>query len=246
MVNRQNKSQDVDLTIVLGHHPLGALFGEEEDILISEMVGFEGLEANVYLCGHTHDRTVNNWVNNRHSINTFVTGIGWPEEDKSVHVGDHTYSMYIFNTDANSIDVYVRSTKDNGLFSNDFKIYGQNTDGSKSKIVFPIHDQKAQTFIPLTVGENRSPKSYYLSESFLDKIKDYFAKMESFRTSIDLAIEQNKLYFYDLFISEYDDVEFQKEIYSYFFSDSFNLSKKSKQKIQTLFLKYTKEIYVVF
>lgn len=67
---------DIDLTIVIGHHPLGALSGKEEDRIFSEMISFESLDANVYLCGHTHDRTVNNWVNNRHSINTFVTGIG--------------------------------------------------------------------------------------------------------------------------------------------------------------------------
>lgn len=114
---------DIDLTIVIGHHPLGALSGKEEDRIFSEMISFESLDANVYLCGHTHDRTVNNWVNNRHSINTFVTGIGWPESSNASHVGNHTYSMYIFNMNANFIDVYVRSTNDDGTFFPDFRIY---------------------------------------------------------------------------------------------------------------------------
>lgn len=76
LVSRRETGDDIDLTIVIGHHPLGALSGKEEDRIFSEMISFESLDANVYLCGHTHDRTVNNWVNNRHSINTFVTGIG--------------------------------------------------------------------------------------------------------------------------------------------------------------------------
>lgn len=67
-----------------------------------------------YLCGHTHDRAIINWVNNRHSINTFMTGIGWPENNSGYHIGSHTYSMYVFNLDANSIDIYVRSTDDGG------------------------------------------------------------------------------------------------------------------------------------
>lgn len=236
-VKRHNKTNSVDLTIVLGHHPLGSLVGEEEDRLFSEMVGFEGLDANVYLCGHTHDRTVNNWVNNRHSINTFVTGVGWPEDEKSVHVKDHTYSIYVFNLDANSIDVYVRSTKDNGRFSNDFKFYGETTNRIKHKLVFPIRDQKAQTYIPLKVGEDRSSKAYYLSESFLNRIKEYFSKMESFRASIDLAIEHNKWELYEILTSRAKSATLKGDIYKYFFCDSLGLSEESKKKIQPLFSK---------
>jgi hypothetical protein len=31
---------DIDLTIVIGHHPLGALSGKEEDRIFSEMISF--------------------------------------------------------------------------------------------------------------------------------------------------------------------------------------------------------------
>lgn len=239
LVNRDKK---VELTIVLGHHPIGSLLGEEEDKLFSQMTAFEGLEANAYLCGHTHNRTVNNWVNNRHSINTFVTGIGWPEENDTV--GEHTYSMYVFNINANSIDVYVRSTQDDGSFTTDFKIYGQNKRKNTTKLVFPIKNQNAQTYITLNVGEKRSSKAYYISGKFLNVIKKYFTKMENFRNAIDLAIEQNKHYIYDYFTSIVNDDE-KKELYSYFFNDSFAINKKIQKKIHSIFSRDTNEVFVV-
>lgn len=128
--------EPVELTLVLGHHPIGALAGQEEDSIFTEMISFEELNANAYLCGHTHDRTVINWVNNRHSINTFMTGIGWPENNSGYHVSSHTYSMYVFNIEANSIDIYVRSTDDGGEFNPDFRIYTNTVDKSNKKLFF--------------------------------------------------------------------------------------------------------------
>lgn len=149
-----NNSTRPDLTIVLGHHPLGALIGKEEDKVFTEMISFESLDANVYLCGHTHDRTVNNMVNVRHSLNTFVSGIGWPENQSGAHVGSHTYSMYVFNMDINSVDVYVRSTNDGGAFSPDFRIYNTQNTANLKKLVFPICAQAAQTYLPIMVPRN--------------------------------------------------------------------------------------------
>lgn len=109
------------LTLVLGHHPIGCLHGTEEDLVFTEMISFEELDANVYLCGHTHDRTIINWFNNRHSLNTLMTGIGWPESGNGMRVGDHYYSLYVFNIAENSIDIYVRNTNDGGIFFPDFR-----------------------------------------------------------------------------------------------------------------------------
>ena len=39
----------IELTLVLGHHPIGTLFGKEEDNIFSEMISFEELNANAYL-----------------------------------------------------------------------------------------------------------------------------------------------------------------------------------------------------
>lgn len=192
IVNQYDDLTDINLTIVLGHHPLDALSGKEEDRIFTEMISFDSFDANVYLCGHTHDRTVNNWINNRHSINTFVTGIGWPESSSGSHVGNHTYSMYVFNLNINSIDVYVRSTNDDGTFSPDFRIYTSKQDSTRTKLVFPIKAQDAQTYIPLSVGNNRAAKAYYISSSFMESIKGYVKKIERLREIIGAMIEADK------------------------------------------------------
>lgn len=185
--------EGVELTLVLGHHPIGALFGQEEDGIFSEMISFEELNANAYLCGHTHDRTVINWVNNRHSINTFMTGIGWPENNSGYHIGSHTYSMYVFNIEANSIDIYVRSTDDGGTFNPDFRIYTNTVDKSNKKIVFPIKTQKAQTYISLGSGPDRSSKAYYISDEFMEYIREYVLRIGSLRQSVGMMIEGDQL-----------------------------------------------------
>lgn len=208
------------ITIVLAHHPMGALSGKEEDNIFTEMISFESLDANVYLCGHIHDRTVSNWINNRHSMNTFVTGIGWPENQSGQHVGNHTYSMYVFNLNVNSVDVYVRSTNDGGSFSPDFRIYTNDIATDSKKLVFPIKAQEAQTYIPLSVGGNRSAKAYYISKDFMSYIKKYVKKIVNIRAIAEKLIETDKN-------SIFENIEFLNEeensdekLFNYLFTNS--------------------------
>ena len=223
LMDEFNENSRPCITFVLGHHPIGALKGKEEDKIFNEMISFDSLDANVYLCGHTHNRTVNNWVNNRHSINTFVTGIGWPEDVGGAHVGDHTYSMYVFNIDANSVDVYVRSTTDDGSFSPDFKIYTSKRDINSKKLVFPIKAQESQTYIPLSVGDHRSEKAYYISEDFIKSIKSFVKKIEKFRTIVGMMIELAKSELYENILSKTKDAAEDERIsgilYNYFFAN---------------------------
>lgn len=210
--------ESIELTFVLGHHPIGALYGSEEDSLFSKMISFEELNSNAYLCGHTHDRTVINWVNNRHSINTFMTGIGWPESDSGYHIGRHTYSMYVFNLDANSIDIYVRSTDDGGSFSPDYSIYTNKTDKHQKKLIFPIKAQESQTYISLTSGPERTSKAYYISDYFLEYMKEYVMRISLLRQSVGIMIEADKSEFYENLIYEENDT-IDELVYNYFFAD---------------------------
>lgn len=268
IVRSLSESERPKITFVLGHHPVGALRGEEEDCIFNEMISFDSFDANVYLCGHTHDRTVNNWVNNRHSINTFVTGIGWPENSGGSHVGEHTYSMYVFNLDANSVDVYVRSTNDGGSFFPDFRIYTTEQNSESKKLVFPIKAQSAQTFIPLSVGDNRSSKAYYISERFIEAIRDYVKRMERFRAIVSNMIESDKN---DLFLNlcsdeepaelyipndETNDDEFycmseacndtDEILYNYLFANLPNESEEFTDKIHQLFIENSDTVHETF
>lgn len=235
-----------EATIVLGHHPLDALIGEEEDRIFSEMIAFEGLDANIYLCGHTHDRVVNNWVNNRHSLNTFVTGFGWPETPNGQHVGDHYYSMYVLNLNANSIDVYVRSTNDSGNFQPDFRIYTSELQNVGKKLVFPVRTQDTQTFIPLHVGNNRSPKAYYISNSFMEYVRKYTRSIHALYAKAAKILEDNKNVAFDTFFSENSGDEADEPLYNYFFANVTGQEERIPKEVQVLFKSNKAIIYGLF
>lgn len=230
------------LTLVLGHHPISFLQGKEEDNIFSEMISFEELDANAYLCGHTHDRTIINWVNQRHTLNTFMTGIGWPENPSGHHVGQHTYSIYVFNTSANSIDIYVRSTDDGGSFSPDFRIYTNEIEKSKEKIVFPIRSQTAQAYIPLSVGPFRNEKAYYISDEFLKYIYDYNIRIGRFRQAAGTMIESSKIDFFQSLSIYEDNQDVLTSIFDYLFVNKSCDSADNSYKIATQCLETNKEV----
>lgn len=250
LVGQYEGSEDIDLTIVLGHHPLSSLRGREEDKIFAEMISFDSLDANVYLSGHTHDRTVTNWVNNRHSFNTFVTGIGWPENAGGQHVGSHTYSMYVFNLNVNSIDVYVRSTNDGGAFSPDFRIYNSQESSERKKLVFPIRAQEAQTYIPLNVGDSRSPKAYYISKEFMCYIHNYVKKIERMHSVIGMMIEQDKLDFYVNTTNNKNRAKLNDDpddsLYSYFFAFTNSTFQEISEEISGILLEQSLVLYQMF
>lgn len=78
----------IEITFVLGHHPIECFSGSEQDKLFAHMISYTEMNANIYMCGHTHDRNVINWSNSRHAIHTLMTGFGWPEKP-SDRVHDH-------------------------------------------------------------------------------------------------------------------------------------------------------------
>lgn len=184
--------EEVVLTVVMGHHPLSAFGGKEEDNLFADMISFEELDADVYLCGHTHDRAIINWSNNRHTINTLVSGIGWPEQRSFSGVGVHTYSQYVFNIDANSADIYVRSTDDGGRFVPDFRIYSSTAARDSQRIVFPIREKRSQTYITLNAADERNPRAYYLTDEFIGHIQQYTSGINRFMYLMGNAMEYEK------------------------------------------------------
>ena len=155
--------EDVRMTFVLGHHPIESLHGMEQDTLFSNMISYTEMCANAYLCGHTHDRTVINWSNNRHAIHTLMTGFGWPEKTNS-RVHDHYYSIYYFNLELNSMDIYVRKTNDGSEFIPDLSIYTGNKGGNtreSDKLVRPIRFKEAQGEIILSSAKTVPSKAFY-------------------------------------------------------------------------------------
>ena len=162
--------EDIDMTFVLGHHPIESLCGVEQDALFSHMISFTEMNANAYLCGHIHDRSIINWSNNHHAIHTLVTGFGWTHQLGGER-RDHYYSIYCFNLNLNSMDIYVRKTNDGSNFTPDLSIYTglhDRLDEGYDKLVKPIRFKEAQGEIKLSVAKDVPLKSFYVSEDFLD------------------------------------------------------------------------------
>lgn len=183
------------MTFVMGHHPIECLYGTEQDELFSHMVSYTNMCANAYLCGHTHDRKVINWSNNRHAMYTLMTGFGWPEEP-SDHVREHFYSIYMFNMDLNSMDIYVRRTNDGSGFIPDLSIYTGSEGVGFDKLVRPIRFEEAQGAIELSAANNAYSKTVYASSAFLKYSKYYQDKLHEI--SLD-AVDMIETYKSDFF-----------------------------------------------
>lgn len=210
-----------DLTIALAHHPIDWLEGKEENMMKADILCNNSLNANVYICGHTHNRDVINWQNNRHSMTTLVSGLGWPDGNTD-HPYAHTYSSYVFNLDVNSIDVYVRSSDDNYVFEPDFRIYTEKRNKEYNKIVMPINSCRTQAYFNLSAVKNRSPKACYITDDIVHDLKEYAVLLGEIRSSVTHHLEKIKMDVYDNMTfdllskrkhkrEEYEDILFQWE-----------------------------------
>lgn len=184
-----------DMTFVLGHHPIECLYGTEQDELFAYMISYTEMSANAYLCGHTHDRNVINWSNNRHSIHTLMTGFGWPEVP-SERVHDHYYSIYRFNLDLNSMEIYVRKTNDGSGFIPDLSIYTGRADQDGEKLVRPIRFVEAQGEITLNTANGIPSKTTFISKDFLLNSKLLLSTMcdISLDTGVIIEFYKNDLF----------------------------------------------------
>ena len=173
--------------IAMAHHPLNWLTGQEEDNIQNFLIGQRGIDAQIFLCGHTHTRDVINWSNNRQSLTTLSTGIGWPDESTSDHSELHAYSIYVLHLDLNAIDIYVRSTNDGGTFVEDYRLYTQEENRKHSKIVLPLSSTKVHSYFELGTVAGRSPKVNFLSNDFVIKSERFIESLGSFR---QMAIQE--------------------------------------------------------
>lgn len=185
-----------DLTIAVAHHPIDWLEGKEENMMKADILCNNSLNANIYICGHTHNRDVINWQNNRHSMTTLVSGLGWPDGNTD-HPYAHTYSSYVFNLDVNSIDVYVRSSDDNYVFEPDFRIYTEQRNKEYNKIVMPINSCKTQAYFNLGTVKERSPKACYITDDIVHDLREYAILLGEIRSSMAHHLEKIKLDIYD-------------------------------------------------
>lgn len=175
------------VVIAMAHHPLNWLTGQEEDRVQNFLIGQRGIDAQIFLCGHTHTRDVINWSNNRQSLTTLSTGIGWPDESSSDHSELHAYSIYVLHLNLNAIDIYVRSTNDGGTFVEDYRLYTREENKKHNKIVLPLSSTKVHSYFELGTVAGRSPKVNFLSNDFVMNSQKFIESLGSFR---QMAIQE--------------------------------------------------------
>lgn len=181
-------------TVMMGHHPISHLRGQEEDMIFSEMNSYEGFDADIYLCGHTHERNVINRRNVRHSFTTLMSGIGWTEKSTKDYesVNKHYYSMYVLNIDLNSIEVYIRSSDVKGRFVADDSIYDMESNNGNKCITFPLKLGEEQFCFQLSRGKFKSSKGLFLTKRFINILRKYNNDIGTFRTVIASMPQEDK------------------------------------------------------
>lgn len=189
--NRRKKDQKDEVTFVLAHHPLNWLSGPEEDYVRNFLIGQRGINADIFICGHTHTRDIINWSNNRHSLTTLSTGIGEPDNFDSDHSNLHAYAIYVLHLDLNALDIYVRSTNDGGTFVPDHRIYTSEENRKNNKIVLPIKSTSVQSYFALSSINKRSPKVCFLTNDFLEDIRKFVFAIGCFRQFAIECIERD-------------------------------------------------------
>ena len=175
------------VVIAMAHHPLNWLTGQEEDRVQNFLIGQRGIDAQIFLCGHTHTRDVINWSNNRQSLTTLSTGIGWPDESSSDHSELHAYSIYVLHQRSNVIDIYVRSTNDGGTFLLRTTTQRSTVNKKHNKIVLPLSSTKVHSYFELGTVAGRSPKVIFLANDFVMNSQKFIESLGSFR---QMAIQE--------------------------------------------------------
>lgn len=187
-----NMPEGIDLTFVMAHHPLSWLVDKEEDFARINLLSKDSLNADVFICGHTHNRDVVNWYNNRHTLTTLTTGFGWPDDENLEATQNHSYSIYVFHLELNSIDIFVRSNDENMNFETDFRIYTNKRDRELSKIVFPIQSYKNQPFIKLHTANKQNEKVCYLTDNLVKSIKETTKVLANFSRKSEAIVNRCK------------------------------------------------------
>ncbi|BCN32450.1 metallophosphoesterase family protein [Anaeromicropila herbilytica] len=241
-----SKGENIDLTIALAHHPLEWLAAKEEDMAKAYLIANNSLNVDIFICGHTHQRDTSNWYNHKHSLTTLVTGIGWPDNLREVHPENHRYSIYNFNIELNSIDIFMRSSNDEENFGYDFSAYVHDDNEKISKLVYPIKANKNQTYLKLSTENSDYQKSFFLNQILIEKIKLVMRRIGYFRNVMSHICGQHKHDFINSVLADVTEENKKKlEFLDDYFFD-YNLEQEISEELKEIFLAQEELIYSNF
>jgi 3',5'-cyclic AMP phosphodiesterase CpdA len=183
----EHKNHDL-LTFVLAHHPTTFLKPTEEDSFRETLLNEDGMQAQYYLCGHTHTRSLTNLSNNISKVTTLVTGIGWP--DKEGEKRPHAYSIYTFSEEKSNMTSRMYISDDYGEFMPDNSFYhGKQRKEGMISLPFRVAEFPAITLSRSGLEMNE----LHIDESVLRNLKNLFTQNRNFIHIMDNCLRNTVL-----------------------------------------------------
>jgi len=191
---RSDRSEHI-ITICLAHHPMLFLKPHEEDKLREYLLDKDYLNADFYVCGHTHERMVSSLSSKGRTVGTLVTGIGWghevtetENEVRAAQKDTHSYSIYTFNEEKNILSTKMLKTNTSGEFEDDTSYYTTRTQQRLNKISSPLY-LSDYPFIELN-GQEDAVNELFVDRQILGQIREMYDNKAKFIDAIENALKR--------------------------------------------------------
>ena len=185
-VQRRERKEQI-ITFCIGHHPMKCLKPSEEDSLKEALLDNEKLNADYYLCGHTHERLISDLYNNGKKLKTLVTGIGWRHNDNSGK-DKHSYSIYTFDEEKNIQSSIMLRTDTHGKFEHDTSYYTTEKEKSLNRTSSPLR-LVDYPFIKLNAHSSRVINEFFVDDYILNQIKEFMENRIIFQMNCKKTLE---------------------------------------------------------
>lgn len=245
-------------TIITSHHPSNWLHVTDENLLHSWLMDQESFNADLHLCGHTHDRKITNSYDSFHGYLTLVTGIGWPHKTgDSNSMEHHRYSIYNINLSNNCCSINIRKTQQNLQFDFDYGMLVTEEEKKRKRILVPLKKENDYPFIEAESFDTINSDFFFVDFNLLNILPIFtliFAEFESHMTSF--REEHIKKFFIqcELNLDKGSNSDIFKAYRDFFTFDKHNVenikklfdSLKSKSGIFQRFISFLQEICQYF
>lgn len=184
------------ITFTIAHHPLIFLKPDEENKMKQALIDNEVFNTDFYLCGHTHERTIDNWFNHERSVTTLSTGIGWDHNNELHESGSnkelHRYSLYCLSIEKNTCDIIMRATQVNGKFYYDYSVYTRDIDKDANKISYPLRFRGEYPKIKLNNFADDISKFFFINNESFRMMETIMQEVTGFRLHCSQVCEDYK------------------------------------------------------
>ena len=140
-----------DLTIALTHHPFVWFCKSEKELLQEFLSNDQYLPVDAVLHGHIHSGSIDITSNPDSSLVCLVSGMGYPEIEKREtglpKLSKCRYAIYRFDVEEGSLEVWLRTTREDGVFVADTLLYKAGKENGNFTIPFKKLSSQQESII---------------------------------------------------------------------------------------------------